>query len=321
MSFFRNNIDLDGGGFNAVGLSGQRPNNPRPKVEAHNKWHPNVTEGRDIELRSKPVPNQPEMLVFVPREPLPEGHYTVFVNKKAAGPFRVGPELDDTVLAASADCIDLESWATLSGRREQMLPCSGSGAGAPGRKDAAGVAGSAAAPASSAATSDLTALLQKSPTQPQQPDKRHEEDSIGVVLEYPADYELTTSKQPVIATLLAPGRESTDPTATKITVTMSRDIPRLIPLSLDASVQSTLNGTRAAMAESTVVGPVPTTMNNVDAQIFLVTGKEEGVLKKKAVTVAVADRKVMGVVLHATPETFDAAWDGYRRVVASYTKK
>jgi hypothetical protein len=75
------------------------------------------------------------------------------------------------------------------------------------------------------------------------------------------------------------------------------------------------------MAESTVVGPVPTTMNNVDAQIFLVTGKEEGVLKKKAVTVAVADRKVMGVVLHATPETFDAAWDGYRRVVASYTKK
>ena len=306
MSFLRNRIDLDGGGFNAVGLSGQRPNNPRPKVEANNRWHPNATAGRDIELRSKPVPNQPEMLVFVPREPLPEGHYAVLVNKKAIGSFRVGPEVDDKVLEASADCIDIESWATLSGRREQMLPCSGAKAGA---------APASMTPEAKALDTRLTALLQKTAAAPSTADRVHTDADKGVSFSYPANFELEPKPAPFVAFLMAPG--SGEPEAERTKVSLTKSTAKRAP-TLQAAVDATLKGTQTSVEGSTIAGPISTRMGGADAQIFLVTGKEAGVLKQKAVTVAVVGNHVLGAVLHANPDTFDAAWDAYRRVTESY---
>ena len=169
-----------------------------------------------------------------------------------------------------------------------------------------------------ALTAQLTALLQRIPGIPERNDKRYVDEDLGVSFDYPADYELVKAERPVIAALRAPSQSSVDADRTEITVTMSKPIARLLSPSLDLAVNATLEGTREALAESTLAGPVPAKMGGTVAQVFFVTGKSGGTLRQKAVTIAVVDKNVLGVVLHAKPETFEAAWEAYQRVVASY---
>jgi hypothetical protein len=59
-------------------------------------------------------------------------------------------------------------------------------------------------------------------------------------------------------------------------------------------------------------------MASVDAQMFIVIGTEAGKLRQKAVTVALNRGMLYGAVLHATPSTFEGAWDTYSRIKNSY---
>jgi hypothetical protein len=59
-------------------------------------------------------------------------------------------------------------------------------------------------------------------------------------------------------------------------------------------------------------------MAGVDAQMFIVIGTEAGRLRQKAVTVALSRGMLYGAVLHATPSTFEGAWDTYSRIKNSY---
>ena len=166
---------------------------------------------------------------------------------------------------------------------------------------------------------ELTALLQKAVSVPQQPDKNYSDGKLGIAFSYPSEYELVTQKRPTIALLFAPSQGQTDPARTHIAVTMSSPLARMLSPTLDEAVNATLKGTRATLAEAEVAGPMPTKIGDADAQVFLVIGKEGGLLMKKAVTIAVVNKNVLGVVLHATPETFEGVWDAYRRVSSSYT--
>lgn len=348
LSWLRNRTELDG---NFGGFDGSPPTNAKRKVTAVRAWGIYTREAQEtiIALRSKPVSGQPEMIEYVPSEPFAQGAYELMFEESSKGRFYVGKLPSDDAIEQSEDCIDIESWGTLSGLALRLLPCQGAGAGTgagssaaadsasgptakagqPGSTTGAPVTSGAGAkvsadaakitPEAKALDTQLAKLLQQAPAESKQPDKGYTDDQTGASFAYPADYELTPQKRPIIASLQAPGQAVENrPT---ITVTMSVPVARLLSPTLDQSVKGTLNGTRAALTESSIAGPVPTKLGGADAQIFFVTGNEEGVLKQKAVTIAVVNKNVLGVVLHATPETFESAWDGYRRVVASYTKK
>jgi hypothetical protein len=83
-------------------------------------------------------------------------------------------------------------------------------------------------------------------------------------------------------------------------------------------VDNTIAGTKSALANAAVTGLFQTTLAGVKAQTFVATGSEEGVVRQKAVTIAICRKHILGVVLHATPETFPKFWDDYRRVCDSY---
>jgi hypothetical protein len=307
-------------------------------------WIKGLEKERQFELRAKPIPGQTEMVMLVPRDPLIAGAYLVAVGDQVLGYLFVEKDKTFAGLENSDDCVDAERRVSggiagmmqgLSGSQTEIA-CSRSTmkagtvdrcqasvtrAGSPEAENTAVGAGAASttSPESKALTEQLTTLQQRTPVAPRQPDKTYGDENSGVSFSYPADYELTPLKRPIIASLLAPVQGQTVEGPPNITVTMSVPAARLLSPTLDRAVKATLDSTRATLTESYIAGPIPTKLGNADAQVFLVTGKEGGVLRQKAVTIAVVNKNILGVVLHATPETFEAAWDAYRLVTNSYT--
>jgi hypothetical protein len=307
-------------------------------------WIKGLEKERQFELRAKPIPGQTEMVMLVPRDPLIAGAYLVAVGDQVLGYLFVEKTKTFAGLENSDDCVDAERRVSggiagmmqgLSGSQTEIA-CSRSTmkagtvdrcqasvtrAGSPEAENTAVGAGAASttSPESKALTEQLTTLQQRTPVAPRQPDKTYGDENSGVSFSYPADYELTPLKRPIIASLLAPVQGQTVEGPPNITVTMSVPAARLLSPTLDRAVKATLDSTRATLTESYIAGPIPTKLGNADAQVFLVTGKEGGVLRQKAVTIAVVNKNILGVVLHATPETFEAAWDAYRLVTNSYT--
>ena len=322
MLFLRNRIDPDA----------------NPAVKAENRWYISADTTRDVELRGKPIPGQSEMMMLVPREPLKEGAYTVVINKAKIAGFFVNRESLAKNLQASADCVDHVyegmgdefSWDKMDQRMagkhqvvvcSQSQPMSGAGAGPSGaavnRSTGTSAGEAAAAPAinKDALAAQLTALMQRSPVQPEQPDKTSTREKLGVSFAYPADWELIEDKIPIFATIALPGDEKSLADRTQITLT--RSDPRQA-VRLQEVVTSTIEGTRKTLTNATIAGPVSTQMCGAEAQTFLVTGTEAGKFRQKAVTVAVSNGAIVGAILHATPETFEAVWDSYQRVKNSY---
>lgn len=75
-------------------------------VKEHKLWMRSEDKERQLELRSKPMPGQTEMVMFVPREPLKPGAYLVAEDDHAYGYLFVGRNDLFANLEASADCVD-----------------------------------------------------------------------------------------------------------------------------------------------------------------------------------------------------------------------
>lgn len=164
----------------------------------------------------------------------------------------------------------------------------------------------------------LKELMGRTPRAPDQPDKILSDAKAGVTVSYPAAFAVSREKRPVVAFFLAPNGGETEQSHAKISVTCS-GTPLLNPNPpLESVVNSTMVGTKSALVDATISRPLKTTLAGGEAQVFIVTGKEDGVVRQKAVTVAVYRKHILGVVLHATPETFLKYWDDYRRVCDSY---
>jgi hypothetical protein len=282
---------------------------------------------RQLELRSKPMPGQTEMVMFVPREPLKPGAYLVAEGDHAYGYLFVGRAELFANLEASADCADASrrTQGGLAGMFQQFggwqdeVPCSRSTMKA-GTTDRCQVSAGSAVPANmtpeaKALDTQLTTLLQKAAAAPPTVDQAHTDAEKGVSFAYPANFDLEPKPAPFVAFLMAPS--SGEPAADRTKISLTKSTAKRAP-TLQAAVDATLKGTQTSIEGSTIAGPINTKMGGADAQIFLVTGKEDGVLKQKAVTVAVVGNHVLGAVLHAKPDTFEAAWDAYRRVTESY---
>jgi type II secretion system protein G len=164
----------------------------------------------------------------------------------------------------------------------------------------------------------LKELLGRSPRVPDQPDKILSDEKKGVTISYPAEFEMRTDTFPVVARFYAPVGSTPEPNRASISVTCAPTPLLDRNPSLEAAVNSTIAGTKSTMANATLTSLFKTTLAGAEAQVFVVTGTESGVLRQKAVTVAVCRKHIPGVVLHATPETFPKFWDDYRRVCDSY---
>ena len=168
-------------------------------------------------------------------------------------------------------------------------------------------------------STQLTALLRRPAAVSGPAAKSHADVNRGVAFEYPAMFELAEGKMPVVAWLTARDAGVSGATSVRISVTYAKQPESSKSVNLDSAVKETLEGTRAALGNASIAGPFATTLAGAEARIFVVQGREEGVMKQKAVTVGFVNNSLLGVVLHATPETFDSAWDSYQKVKDSYT--
>ena len=76
------------------------------EIIEHNKW---VTGGKNasVEVRSKPVKGETEMIYVVPREPLREGAYTFIAGRESMATFFVKKQAVLANLEDSEDCVDV----------------------------------------------------------------------------------------------------------------------------------------------------------------------------------------------------------------------
>gem|GEM_PF-5474528 len=164
----------------------------------------------------------------------------------------------------------------------------------------------------------LSELLERPPHAPEQPDKVFSDEKSGVTISYPAEFKVTKERYPVIAFFRSPSTGGSEQIRPNISVTCAPQQQNKNP-SLESSVNATIAGTRKAFTDVSITGPFKITLAGVEAQMFVWTGMENGVLRQKAVSVAVCRNHVLGVVFHATPETFLKYWDAYRRMCNSCT--
>jgi hypothetical protein len=71
-----------------------------------NRWYRSSNVSRDMELRSKPVVGQPEMIMLVPREALTNGVYSVVRGESVIATFYVNKDAVLANLQESKDCVD-----------------------------------------------------------------------------------------------------------------------------------------------------------------------------------------------------------------------
>lgn len=281
----------------------------KPPTKNDDRWYQVNDTTRDIELRAKPIAGQSQMMMLVPRQQLASGAYAVVIGDNHVASIFVNKATVMSDLEKSEDCVDHIyeamgedfSWdkfdAIMAGKR-QVVRCSQSMT--PAERLSSLMTDLTRRPVTSPAASDLTYLAER----------------CGATFSYPAGWDLMPNEQgAVLAVIVAPAAGD-EPLEARTQIQVSC---QPTSVTLDGLNVGTQGAVKKAYKDATITGSTRTTLAGVDAYVFFVAGGELGRARQKAFTVAVRESKALGVVLHATSETFEDAWDEYQRVLASYT--
>jgi hypothetical protein len=277
--------------------------------KTENRWYRAEDSARDIELRAKPIAGQSQMIMLVPTQPLASGAYAVTIGNDYVASIYVDKAAVLRNLEKGDDCVDhiyeamgkQFSWSTMDRRMagmHQVVRCSQS------------------MTPQERLSSLMTELTRRPLIAPPIPDIAYAERRCGANFSYPSDWEFSPRDQGVILAFVnKPADVGSTEAGTMIYVTCS-----VGGSNLDTAVSDTIDGTRKGFKDATIAGPIETRLAGFKASMFFFTATEDTKqFRQKAVTVAVRDGKVLGLVLSATPETFEDAWDEYQRMAASYS--
>lgn len=150
-------------------------------------------------------------------------------------------------------------------------------------------------------------------------DTRFIDQKTGIGFLYPTDFEVLDGQVPPVVAVLFASASNRDFAMPHITVTNSETPAFQKNPPVEKIVANTLTNVRQGMVDAITAGPKTTVVAGYDARVFFVQGKENGVLKRKAVTIGVGEERIMGVVLHATPSSFGDYLGVYKKVCDTYS--
>ena len=244
-----------------------------------------------LPLRVEPVQDVPDMYRLVPTGPLRPGHnYAFYTDGELHG--------GNTVFSSTSGAPQTSAILFQAVRH----------------KDPNGPP-----PPTAPTVQELTELLGRPVVTPTQPDVTFADDQSHTHVAYPSDYELERSRLPIVAFFRVP-KTSVPPDGFRdsIAITYQKFGALQFGTTLDDLVKGTIESCRRDLDDVQVGGPIPATLGGAPAQLFVVLGSQNGVDLERVFLIAVLKRRVIGVVLHATPSTLMQRWGDFRRVSDSY---
>ncbi len=162
---------------------------------------------------------------------------------------------------------------------------------------------------------DLAKLCETTVAATETPDQSFTSKNGKVTASCPAGFKIERGDTEIVGRFVAPdGGASPD----AITITCASTPLLNRNQTLDGAVKNTIASIRSEYPGAVLTEVVITKLAGVDAETFAMTTVEKGNVIRRAVTVAVCKKHVLGAVLHSTPENFAETWKQYKRVCDSY---
>jgi hypothetical protein len=136
----------------------------------------------------------------------------------------------------------------------------------------------------------------------------------GVTFSYPPEYDARTNRNnAVVGVVWDPKTGKADVKGDKIWVSCT---PTTQDASLETVCANTMSGLGMEKAKTSL--PVDTMIGGADAKMFIALGNEDGVMRKKAIAVAIYRQHIIGIVMHASPESFSDMWYAYKLICDTF---